>query len=268
VVIALLTLSLALAQDPPTDPVVTVNQDGVSEIVVYGDAMVDKARRQLIYDLQQMGYTDVVDKGDYVRLRNEDVWKGEIHLYDDGWIRMKRQPVRLKSPDLGRIAEEGSALSWASCLLYPPMCVRTGGQLLSRRKWMGVQGETLETVQGDAQNLGDRVADAAVDERINELPARLEALWTEGVPLEDGAAPMPTMEQRKAAILAFWDSRTDTIWGDRVRVAVEAFVRAEVQTTPWGFTPQEVAAFNATRHCERALDLERPWDDVLAEIEP
>ncbi len=249
------------------EPEVRRNAEGIQEIVVYGDAMVDKARRQLVYDLQQRGFTDIEDKGDYVRLRNEQAWKGEIELYDDGWIRMKRQPVHIESPDLP-FAEEGSALAWASCVLYPPMCIKVGGQILSRRRWLGVQENTLDGVQDDTQVLGDSVADSAVEDRVNELPARLEALWTQGAPIQTGGAPLPTMGDRKAAILAYWDSRTDTVWGDRVRVAVEAFLRAEVQSSPWAFTAEEVATFNAGRSCERVFDLERDWEDVLAEMEP
>lgn len=239
--------------------------DGVEEIVVHGDVLVEQARRALMHDLQEQGYTDLEDMGDYVRMRHEEAWKGEVRVYDDGWIHVKRQPVRVQSRDLPW-AEEGSALAWASCAMYPPMCLRTGGALVGRRKWMGVQGRTLAVVGEDAQVLGDRVADASLDERINQLPERLYALWVDGVPLDGGEA-VATPEARKQAILAFWDSRTDTIWGDRVRVAVEAFVRAEVQTSATPFTADEIAAFNAGRHCTRELDLTSPWDDVTAGLE-
>ena len=236
--------------------------DGVEEIVVHGDILVEQARKQLMHDLQEEGYTDVEDMGDYVRMRHEEAWKGEVRVYDDGWIHVKRQPVRVQSRDLPW-AEEGSPLAWASCALYPPMCLRTGGAMVGRRKWMGVQGRTLAAIDEDAQVLGDRVADASLDDRINQLPERLYALWDEGVPLS-GEAALTTPEARKQAILDYWDSRTDTIWGDRVRVAVEAFVRAEVQTSATPFTEAEIALFNAGRHCTRELDLVSPWDEVTA----
>lgn len=265
----LLLLALgAQAQEPAVaddEIVVYRNEDGTEEIIVHGDLLVAQARKQLMHDLQAQGYTDVEDKGDYVRMRHEQAWKGEVRIYDDGWIHVKRQPVQVRSPDLP-FAEEGSAVSWASCLLYPPMCLRPGGALVGRRKWMAVQGRTLGEVSEDAQVLGDRVADRSLEDRVNALPERLYALWVDGVPLS-GEEPLPTPQARKQAILDFWDSRTDTIWGDRVRVAVEAFVRAEVQTSATPFTADEIAAYNLKRHCTRELDLDSAWDDVTAGID-
>jgi hypothetical protein len=266
-VLALLALA-AWADDPdPADDglVVTRNAQGVEEITVHGgDVVVEQARQAVIRDLREQGYTDIVDRGDYLLLRNVQSWKGEILLHDDGWIRMKRQPVRVQSRELPW-AEQGSALSWASCAVYPPMCLRTGGVLVGRRKWLGVQVRTLAAAETDVQALGDRVADGATGDNINELPARLEALWFEGVPLE-GAAILDTPSARKQAILAFWETRTNTIWGARVQIATEAFLRAVVQTDDDALTSEEIAAFNERRRCDRELDLDRPWEDVLAEV--
>jgi hypothetical protein len=167
---------------------------------------------------------------------------------------MKRQPVRVESRDLPW-AEKGSPLSWASCALYPPMCLRTGGVLVGRRKWLGVQGRTLGEVDPEVDVYADRVADSSTSHQVNALPPRLEALWLRGEPLRSGHPPALTMEERKSELLDFWDSRTDTIWGDRVREAVEGFLRAEVQSGPHAFTEAEIALFNARRSCTRVLNL-------------
>jgi len=102
---------------------------------------------------------------------------------------------------------------------------------------------------------------------VNALPEQLEELWYRGVPLSEGPT-LETMHERKVALLDFWDSRTDTVWGDRVRVAVEAFLRAEVQGTEHAYTREEVEDFNARRQCTRALDLEGPWEEVTAGVDP
>jgi hypothetical protein len=249
-----------LAQSPDEEP--------SEEVTVYGQPLVAKAREQLIHDLGEQGYSQEIDRGDYILLRNVQPWKGEIRIYDDGWVRMKRQPLRVESRELPW-AEQGSALAWASCALYPPMCIKTGGILVGRRKWMAVQGRTLGQVDPEVDVYADRVADSATDQVISSLPARLEALWLRGEPLRPGAptaltveerkaAPAAlTVEERKAALLDFWNSRTDTPWGDRVREAVEGFLRAEVQTGPYAFTESELDAFNEQRACARVLDLSR-----------
>lgn len=249
----LLLAALALAQEAPAE-------DDDHVVIVYGDHLVEQARRRLLEDLAWEGYTEVEDRGDHLRVRHPAAWKGEILLYDDGWIRMKRQPLQVVAPEVPW-AEENTPLAWATCVVYPPACIRAGGITVGRRKWMAQQHRTLQSVQPDLAALGDRVADRHVEQTVNDLPTRLEALWLEGVPL-DGVVPLETPEERKAALLAFWDSRTDTIWGDRVRLAVEAFVRSEVQGTPDAFTVEEVAAFNAARTSARALDLWTPWEEV------
>jgi hypothetical protein len=164
-------------------------------------------------------------------------------------------------------AKENSPLAYLGCLVYPWACISAGGQLVSGRKLEAQKVRTLETVYVDVQELGDRVADRETESTVNALPDDLEALWTEGVPLSEGPT-LETMEERKAALLEYWDSRTDTVWGDRVRVAVEAFIRAEVQGTEHAFAPEEVEQFNARRRCTRVLDLDGPWEEVTADVEP
>ena len=107
---------------------------------------------------------------------------------------------------------------------------------------------------------GDRVADRETDRTVNELPDQLIALWEQGEPLE-GQATLDSFEQRRAALLAFWDSRTDTEWGDTVRQAVEAFILAEVQTSDHPFSKHDVRRFNTGRVATRELVLHREFEE-------
>ena len=69
--------------------------------------------------------------------------------------------------------------------------------------------------------------------------------------------PSPANRSRRAALMAYWGSRTDTAWGERVRQAVEAFCRGVVQHSEHPFTDEEIAAFNAGRPDSPPFDLER-----------
>lgn len=224
-------------------------------IIVYGDREIDPERDALEKRLMDKGYDKVIGKDGYTIFRHDESWKGEFRVYDDGWVRYKRQPVQFRP-------NKNNALGWASCALLFP-CLRSGGQTLSQRKWQGVRRRALQDADTLGRKWADRVADRSVDRRVERLPDQLEALWDEGVPLVDGAPKLPDVESRKAAILDHWESRTDTVWGDRVRAVIELFIRAEVQTSPWPFTDEEIRAFNARRTCEAVLDLDRSIDDLM-----
>ena len=243
--------AVAHAEDRPSPPPVAASgETAIPEIVVHGDLLVERARREMIHNLQQQGFTRVQRMEGYVRLRNEAAWAGEVRIYDDGWVTMKRQPIRIEAPDIRGIPKP---LAWATCLLIPTGCIRAGGPLLGKRKWMGVEERTLDSIQTDITVYGDRIADVATESTVNALPERLAALWNRGTPLMPDERPAGNVEERKAALLDYWDSRTETVWGDRVRDAVESFVLAEVQTSEHAFTDAEIAAFNERRSVQRAL---------------
>lgn len=226
-----------------------------NEIIVWGELAVERARQELIEDFGDAGYTERIERDGYVLLRSESAWKGEVRVYDDGWVDMKRQPVRLEAPDTPW-AQKNSALAWASCVVYPFACLKTNGQLVSKRKLQAQKGRAFAETEPTIRGYGDRVADRETDRTINDLPDHLIALWEEGTPLA-GTAPLDSYEQRREALLAFWDSRTDTIWGDTVREAVEAFILAEVQTSLHPYTQAEVSHFNTGRTATRELVLNR-----------
>ncbi|MEZ4318659.1 MAG: hypothetical protein R3F61_14190 [Myxococcota bacterium] len=252
-----LAFSAALAQEPPAgDPAASGEAPVSEEVIVYGQLRVEQAREKVIGDLQELGYTKIIDKGDAIVLRHESPWKGDVWLHDDGWMRIKRQPVRVEAPQTPW-GKRNSAGAWMGCVLYPFACVRPGGQVVGTRKFRAVETRTSVAVNGDVSEWSDRVADLAVDTKADALPDRLQALWDEGVPLEEGAAPLETPEARRAAILAYWESRTDTEWGETIRRAVEAFVRGEVQQSDHPFTPDEIDQFNRRSRASRAFSLER-----------
>jgi len=214
------------------------------EIIVYGEQRVALARQAVVAELTELGYgAEVVDRGDFVVYRNDDAWKGEVMLHDDGWVRVKRQPLRVEGRQMPW-AKMNSPGAWAGCFVWPWLCVRWTGATLSHRRWMGVEKRTTTAIDPHVRDLGDRVADLAVARTVQELPTQLEALWTKGTPL-DGDVTLVTFEERRAALLEYWVSRTDTVWGAEVKRAIEAFVHGVVQHSETPFTDEELDAFDA-----------------------
>lgn len=225
----------AAAQDAGDEPT-------SEEIVVYGELLVEQARAAVVEQLEILEYdAEVVDRGDYTLYRSAAPWMGEVLLHDDGWVRVKRQAVRVEGRKMPW-ADANTPGAWAGCFVWPWLCVRFGGATIDHRRWLGVQTRTTTAIDPLVRTLGDRIADVAVQRTVQDLPHKLELLWEQGIPL-DGGPILETHAERRAALLAFWAGRTDTVWGDEVRRAVEAFVRGVVQQSDHPFTDAEIAAF-------------------------
>ncbi len=227
-------VSLALAQAPEAPS---------REVVVYGELLVEQARQALVEELRADGYTRVVEKEDRVIYRHPEAWKGQVVLYDDGWTYVKRQPLNAVAPEMPW-ADANSPLAVAGCVVYPWLCVRAGGLTAGQRKWRGRETREAQSIADASRVLSERTADLAVDRTIDDLPARLEALWGQGKPLE-GEGDLATVAERKAALLSYWGTRTDTVWGREVQDAIEAFVRGVVQHSDAPFTEAEIAGFDS-----------------------
>ena len=96
----------ASPQEEPAEPS-SDEPPAAIEVIVYGELLVQQAKEEVYHDLQEAGYTEVVSKDDKVIFRHPDPWKGEVHVYDDGWMKVRRQ----------RLQVEGREMPWA-CLLY------------------------------------------------------------------------------------------------------------------------------------------------------
>lgn len=225
------------------------------EITVYGEQRVEQAKRELVESVSALGYGIRLERGDKVVYRHEAPWKGEFVVHDDGWTEFRRQPFRIEGREMPW-ATRNSAAAWAGCLLYPWMCVRGQGAMVGRRKFQSQKVRTLALVQPQVQVLTDAVADLSTARTVNGLPLRLQRLWVEGVPLE-GEGEIESFEARREAILVFWETRTETLWGEQVRQAVEAFVREEVQFSDHPYTVAEIDVFNTRSHATRSLDLNK-----------
>lgn len=211
-------------------------QDAASEeIVVIGEA-VQRARAAVLRELTALGYDRVKERDGVVILKHGSTWKGKVLLHDDGYLEHRRQGFRLVE---GPAKTLPKGTRWLPCVLIPTGCVQSGLGV-SRRKLDAQKDRTLTAVEPQLRDLADRLADAALAETLELLPAQLDAVWTQGVPLA-GGEPLPTYRARRAEILEFWSTRTDTEWGHHVQDTVGAYVRNVIQVSdhpyPWGFPP-------------------------------
>ena len=225
---------------------VETDQDVDEEILVEGDLKVIQARRAVENELKGLGFVPKKRKKDYLVFRHEQDWKGEIRIYDDGWVRMKRQPIQFKVPKIPALGK-GAPVAVVLCLINPAACIRSRGQFVSRPKFMAQKVRTLNEIRPTVTEYNEAVLDFYTQQTLDELPPKLEELWEFGVPLASDDEVIQGVKERRQALLQFWDSRTENPWGMRVRAAVEIFIREVVQYSPNPFPSDEVRVFNESK---------------------
>ncbi|MEQ1569256.1 MAG: hypothetical protein ABMA64_26705 [Myxococcota bacterium] len=241
-------------------PARAADEEPVEQVTVWSEA-IENARRAVEAQVVALGYDRVRDKGDRTVYRNELTYKGKVVLYDDGRLETLRTGLRGRKMD----PIPGTRIRpYFLCAIQITACVDAGSWYLSERRWKQTEDRVATATAAPLGSLGDRLADAAVADRVAELPDRLDALWQRGEPLTAGDPPLDTYQLRRRALLAFWDSRTETEWGRSVRATVEAFVRGEVQRSDHPFTPTEQAAFEQARRSSTPF----PWDPGARPPEP
>ncbi len=223
--------------------------DPDATITVWGEAEIARRRAALERDLLQNGYEPGRRKGDRTVYRARQAWKPSVVVYDDGFVVLRRGPVRFGVP-------EGVNPWWnLLCPLALPMCVRVGGQIVSKRKLDPVKGKVLAETRPELQAWQDAIVARAMQERLDEeVPSMLDAVWHEGRSPEDGRF-LPTPAERRKAILDFWAGRACNPEGQAVRDVVELYLSEEVQGSEAPLRPDEIAAAEAANPCGDRLDL-------------
>ncbi len=224
-------------------------EEGEYTVIVFSELQLRQAREALMGKAADVGYTRVIEKGDRTIMRHELPWRGDLVMYDDGRVEVKRQPIRFEAP-----GDQAKKTNWLWCALLVP-CLRPAGQLVSQRKFSAYQRSLMEGISGELHVFEARLADYGLGQKLDELPDALQDLWDKGIPL-DGGPRLESVAERKVALLSYWDTRTETAWGDAVRQTVEAFILGVVQQSDTPLTESEVAGFNQHRKGIRPFDLQ------------
>lgn len=236
-------------------PVEEPEPESGEEIVVYGERRVQEAREKVVADLEALGFTRIQEKDGRLVMRHAQNWKGKIVFHDDGRLQFRRQAPEPTMPDTF-FKRASPLVGWVPCVVVPTACVKVGGWVVSERKLGAIHRDARAAVEPSLEELSERQADLAIDRKLDDLDAKLTACWDDGVPLEgDPSQLLPTPEDRRAHLLDYWRTRTDTVWGDRVRAPVEGFLRNVVQDSDHPVTAEELARANDGREGLRQLEL-------------
>ncbi len=229
-------------------------EDDANEVIYVDEQAVIRARQEVGLALRDLGYQRKRERNGREIYVNEVPWKPQVLVDDDGWMVVRRAPPTFSKPDLPGIWR--GPLGYLVCVANPTACVHIGGWVIAERKlaWHkeAVVSHTVPTM--------DRYEDALVVRAFNQrtgedVPDALSSLWEQGVPLE-GQDLLASHAERRAALLAFWASRTCNDWGDAVRQVVQDFMQYEVQDSEHPFTAAEIAQANRQRSCQEPLNID------------
>ena len=223
---------------------------GKEQITVY-DMRIAEKREAIVKQLRDLGYTQVKRKDGRAVFRSEVAWKPDVLLYDDGFMIMRRPPVRFQPPNAPGIW--GGPLP---CLLILP-CLHIGGQLVSAAKLEPQKSTVAIATHDEVEAWRSAIVDDSMRERLSiGIPAMLDEIWLGGVG-EDGE-PLPTPEDRRKALLDFWATRAATPEGDEAREVTAAYIEQMVETSDTPCTDAEVAAAEATCKCKLEITRKAP----------
>ncbi|MCK6520871.1 hypothetical protein L6R49_05445 [Myxococcota bacterium] len=237
-----------------------VGQEAPSmELLILGERQAEQARAEVEARLEAAGYEDGVRRGDKVVYKHPVHWKPRVVVYDEGFMVLRRQPPRVRAPELGNSpANDRPVVKWWPCLIIPTLCVQAGGLVVSPARFERQKELVVQATEEPMRVWADAISDESLADRLSgEIPALLQSIWYDGIDPRTGQA-LPTFDARRAALLEFWMSRADNRYGDAVREAVELFMAYEVQTSPHPYSEDEIRQANERRTCNRALSLPPP----------
>ena len=220
-----------------------------NETIIVEDERVARTREELEQAILDHGYTIKRAEDGQVVYRPDVAWHPTIVVDDDGFVILRRSPVRFSTPPT---LDTGSrALMWAFCPILWHLCVHAGGQVVSKSKLDGKKGAANAATNEQRVAWDDALHDRGQARRMADLPAALDQLWSEGTLIDaPGAPPLATPPERKAALVAFWATRADTPEGEEVRALVRDFLLYEVSQSPWPVTDADRALARKECRCD------------------
>ena len=215
-----LLLGLALAQSAD------------EEIVVYGELAVQKARDEVIAQMEALGWRTIDKGGGNLVFKAPSGWMGKARFDPDmGSLDFSRPGIgfRLATYDDPNMVAAPTSTDVAGQPVDTPISSGAGFWLLPRKKKVDpVWGAVREATRDELHDYQKIKMGTVFEARLGAMPERLDRLWAEGVPLEASDPVLPAGEARVRAVLAFWSTRLDSAEGRRMLSAVEAWIDANL----------------------------------------
>lgn len=220
-------------------------------ITVVGAALSD-ARDQVVRKLEALGWRSRRTNDGRIVFRGPEGWMGKATLRASGDLDFSIPAIAFPAP-----SESGGTYGYSRAT---DDGYHGGNEGLSstpfpgKEKVAAVQAEVRAAVRDDVLHYREVLQHAYFSKYIGELPTRLDALWSNGESL-DGGKPITDPVVKRAALLEFWSSRTDTPEGRTVSRTIEIFLRQTVMPSDTPVTTAEAASAEERRTDGRKLDI-------------
>ena len=217
-------------------------QEPVEEVTVWGEVAVRQHRSAIVRDIEALGYRSVDKTEGRVLFKPPERWMSRIWLQADGTLHHLRPVLAWKRAD---------AVEWDPVDAAPfertPVGTASGAAVAGQAGFWVLPAERIlrperERVEAAAEAsleaMRSAIRETSFQGDLQAIPERLDALWASGEALTPGD-PNIAAPDRKATILHYWATRTDTREGDLVAEAVVRWLRGTLQDTPDAVTPAE-----------------------------
>jgi hypothetical protein len=244
---------------PAPNSVDVPEEPAQEEMIVIGQMRVATTRERVVTKLKRMGYHPVKRDNGRTIIRHRAAYKPTVILDDDGWIMLKRSPIKIDPPGKKR-----NKLRYLWCLppfTLTPACIRPGGQLIHPKKLSSEKGRIVARIKPYLREWQDAVGTHAMGSRLSEgIPDLLDAIWERGSQEEEDGPFLKSPAARRAAIFSFWAGRSCVDEGQKARNLAADFILNTIQYSTSPATHKEIAAANAAQRCPDVPLLPTPPD--------
>ena len=186
-------------------------------------------------------------------------YKPTVVIDDDGWMMVKRSPIRIDPP-----GKRDNKLRYLWCLppfTITPLCIKVGGQTISKRRLQSHKERVVRGTAGYAREWRTAVIELAMDSRLGrDIPNMLDSIWTKGHTGEAEGMVLDSYADRRDALMQFWSGRSCVAEGEQARKLVHDFIVYEVQQSDHPATAEEIRQANAAQRCPNTTLLPLPND--------
>lgn len=261
-------VAVAEVEPPPPPPAIRKNEDGIWEITVHGRSDLESRQDAAARKMQRLGWR-AKRRGDDLVFKPPRRWMPRVEMTGDGRLILGERAASFEGVEVGDPGFERSNLhlppgerlhdDFPGIGTGPSPAAGASFLIGQKRVTQGVYRRVIEAITPELTAYRQALWALALQDQVNALPQRLDALWFDGTPLEGGPS-LATTRERRAAVLDYWATRADTPEGHVVSQTIETWLSEVVQASEDPVTWREQAAANARRNDRRlALVEEDRW---------